>query len=94
MDAIDAIEQLRLLTNLETEKQKLLQIVLIGQPELIALLRRKDLRQLAQRITARYHLLPFSESDTRGYILHRLHALFTGTFGGPHDQCRCLPSAC
>src|SRR2546426_4379399 len=68
----ESLEQLRLLTNLETEKQKLLQIVLIGQPELITLLRRKDLRQLAQRITARYHLLPFSESDTRGYILHRL----------------------
>jgi len=68
----ESLEQLRLLTNLETEKQKLLQIVLIGQPELIALLRRKDLRQLAQRITARYHLLPFTESDTRAYVLHRL----------------------
>jgi len=67
-----SLEQLRLLTNLETEKQKLLQIVLIGQPELITLLRRKDLRQLAQRITARYHLLPFSEADTRAYIAHRL----------------------
>src|SRR5262249_56603682 len=68
----ESLDQLRLLTNLETEKQKLLQIVLIGQPELITLLRRKDLRQLAQRITARYHLLPFSEADTRAYILHRL----------------------
>jgi len=68
----ESLEQLRLLTNLETEKQKLLQIVLIGQPELIALLRRKDLRQLAQRITARYHLLPFTEADTRAYVLHRL----------------------
>ncbi len=68
----ESLEQLRLLTNLETEKQKLLQIVLIGQPELITLLRRKDLRQLAQRITARYHLLPFTESDTSAYVLHRL----------------------
>jgi len=68
----ESLEQLRLLTNLETEKQKLLQIVLIGQPELITLLARKDLRQLAQRITARYHLLPFNEADTCAYILHRL----------------------
>lgn len=68
----ESLEQLRLLTNLETEKQKLLQIVLIGQPELITLLRRQDLRQLAQRITARYHLLPFTESETCAYVLHRL----------------------
>ncbi len=68
----EVLEQIRLLTNLETAKEKLLQIILIGQPELVAMLDRQDLRQLAQRITARYHLEPFSDADTRGYIRHRL----------------------
>jgi general secretion pathway protein A len=62
----------RLLTNLETAKQKLLQIILIGQPELRELLARNDLRQLAQRITGRYHLEPLSEEETTLYIEHRL----------------------
>lgn len=66
------LEQIRLLTNLETHKEKLLRIMLIGQPELIDLLARPDLRQLAQRITARYHLTPLSEPETREYIRHRL----------------------
>ncbi|HWU68685.1 MAG TPA: AAA family ATPase [Stenotrophobium sp.] len=66
------LEQVRLLTNLETHKEKLLRIMLIGQPELIDLLARPDLRQLAQRITARYHLTPLSEAETREYIVHRL----------------------
>jgi general secretion pathway protein A len=70
--SVDALEQLRLLTNLETATEKLLQIVLIGQPELTALLERKDLRQVAQRVTARYHLQPFAEKDTRAYIARRL----------------------
>jgi len=70
--ATDVLEQIRLLTNLETPTQKLLQIILIGQPELIRLLDREELRQLAQRVTARYHLLAFSEDDTRAYIVHRL----------------------
>jgi general secretion pathway protein A len=70
--APDVLEQIRLLTNLETPTQKLLQIILIGQPELIRLLDREDLQQLAQRVTARYHLLPFFEDDTRAYIRHRL----------------------
>jgi general secretion pathway protein A len=70
--ATDVLEQIRLLTNLETPTQKLLQIILIGQPELIRLLDKEELRQLAQRVTARYHLLPFSEADTRAYIVHRL----------------------
>lgn len=70
--ATDVLEQIRLLTNLETPTQKLLQIILIGQPELIRLLDKEELRQLAQRVTARYHLLPFSEDDTRAYIVHRL----------------------
>jgi general secretion pathway protein A len=68
----DVLEQIRLLTNLETVAEKLLQIILIGQPELTHLLAGRPLRQLAQRITARYHLLPFSTSDTIAYIRHRL----------------------
>jgi general secretion pathway protein A len=68
----DVLEQIRLLTNLETAKQKLLQIILIGQPELRQLLARTDLRQLAQRITGRYHLEPLDRAETRAYIRHRL----------------------
>ncbi len=68
----DVLEQIRLLTNLETEREKLLQIILIGQPELGAMLARPELRQLAQRVTARYHLLPFAPPETRDYIDHRL----------------------
>jgi len=66
------LEQVRLLTNLETAKQKLLQIILIGQPELRELLARNDLRQLAQRITGRYHLEPLNTEETAHYIEHRL----------------------
>jgi general secretion pathway protein A len=69
----EALEQVRLLTNLETETQKLLQIILIGQPELRELLARPDLRQLAQRITARYHLRPLDEAGTTAYLRHRLN---------------------
>ncbi len=68
----DVLEQIRLLTNLETTQQKLLQIILVGQPELRDLLARKELRQLAQRITARYHLIPMTLDETKGYIKHRL----------------------
>jgi general secretion pathway protein A len=68
----DVLEQVRLLTNLETSKQKLLQIILIGQPELRELLSRNDLRQLAQRITGRYHLEPLSPEETARYIEHRM----------------------
>ncbi|MGH8280332.1 MAG: AAA family ATPase [Gammaproteobacteria bacterium] len=68
----EVLEQVRLLTNLETSRQKLLQIILVGQPELRELLARQDLRQLAQRITGRYHLEPLSAKDTRAYIGHRL----------------------
>ena len=66
------LEQLRLLTNLETTHKKLLQIILVGQPELQQLLKRNELRQLAQRITARYHLLPLTEAQVFAYIQHRL----------------------
>lgn len=68
----DVLEQVRLLTNLETSKQKLLQIILIGQPELRELLARNDLRQLAQRITGRYHLEPLSRDEAGQYVEHRL----------------------
>ena len=68
----EVLEQVRLLTNLETESQKLLQIILIGQPELRALLNRTELRQLAQRITARYHLQPLANEETAAYVRHRL----------------------
>ena len=69
---VASLEQVRLLTNLETASQKLLQIVLLGQPELRDLLARPDLRQLAQRITARYHLTPLSAAETAAYVRHRL----------------------
>ena len=79
----EVLEQIRLLTNLETNDNKLLQIFLIGQPELRTVLGRNDLRQLAQRVTARYHLEPLSRAETSQYIAHRLsvagclHKVFT-----------------
>ncbi len=66
------LEQIRLLTNLETPKQKLLQIFLIGQPELRALLASADLRQLNQRVTARFHLHPLRAAETAAYVEHRI----------------------
>jgi general secretion pathway protein A len=68
----DVLEQLRLLTNLETAKQKLLQIILVAQPELREKLAHDSLRQLAQRVTGRYHLEPLSREETFDYIDHRL----------------------
>jgi general secretion pathway protein A len=67
----DALEQVRLLTNLETDTQKLLQILLLGQPELREMVAKPELRQLAQRITARYHLTPLDAKDTAAYLRHR-----------------------
>lgn len=67
-----ALEQIRLLSNLETATQKLLQIILVGQPELRSNLNRKDLVQLYQRITIRYHLTALSREDTENYLAHRL----------------------
>ena len=67
----DALEQVRLLTNLETDTQKLLQILLLGQPELREMVAKPELRQLAQRITARFHLTPLDAKDTAGYLRHR-----------------------
>jgi general secretion pathway protein A len=66
------LEQLRLLTNLETSERKLLQIILIGQPELRTMLARPELEQLAQRVIARYHLGPLSMAETGAYVAHRL----------------------
>ena len=68
----EVLEQLRLLTNLETAKQKLLQIILIGQPELREILAKNNLRQLSQRVTGRYHLEPLSRDEAAHYIEHRM----------------------
>jgi general secretion pathway protein A len=68
----DVLEQVRLLTNLETTTRKLLQIILVGQPELRDVLARNDLRQLAQRVTGRYHLEPLRKHESATYIRHRL----------------------
>ncbi|MES2940269.1 MAG: AAA family ATPase [Pseudomonadota bacterium] len=70
----DVLEQLRLLTNLETSERKLLQIILIGQPELRGMLARPELEQLAQRVIARYHLQPLNEAETAQYVHHRMEA--------------------
>ena len=70
--SLDAMEQIRLLTNLETPTQKLLQIILLGQPELRDMLNRPELRQLAQRITARYHLTPLDAGESEAYVKHRM----------------------
>jgi general secretion pathway protein A len=70
--SVEVLEQLRLLTNLETNEKKLLQLVLLGQPELNVLLARKELRQLEQRVTARFHLKPLSKEEVAHYIEHRL----------------------
>lgn len=66
------LEEVRLLSNLETSSRKLLQIVLVGQPELREMLNRRELRQLRQRITVRYHVQPLSFREMRSYIAHRL----------------------
>lgn len=70
--AADVLEQLRLLTNLETAERKLLQIILLGQPELRDQLAQPSMSQLSQRITARYHLEPLNLAETRSYVQHRL----------------------
>jgi general secretion pathway protein A len=74
------LEQIRLLTNLETDNRKLLRIILVGQPELDTLLERPDMRQLAQRITARCHLTALDRRETRAYVAHRL------TLAGGHSD--------
>ncbi len=71
--SMELLEEIRLLSNLETDQRKLLQIVLMGQPELRELLDQADLRQLRQRITVRYHLKPLTLEETDHYIQHRMH---------------------
>lgn len=66
------LEQLRLLTNLETNQRKLLQIIILGQPELLDILAKPEMRQLAQRITARFHLQPLTKTEVKAYVSHRL----------------------
>ena len=86
--SVEVLEQLRLLTNLETNQRKLLQIILLGQPELAVMLERTELRQLAQRIVARYHLGPLSKAEVAAYVSHRLeisgakHSLFPASLMG------------
>ena len=70
--SLEVLEQIRLLTNLETSQRKLLQIILLGQPELREMLDQTQLRQLSQRVTARYHLGPLSQDETYAYVNHRL----------------------
>ena len=82
------LEQLRLLSNLETETDKLIQMVLVGQPELDEMFDREDLRQLKQRLVIRYRLLPMDESDSRQYVQHRLKV--AGWKGGPLFSARAL----
>ena len=81
----DVLEQLRLLTNLETSERKLLQIILIGQPELRQMLARPELEQLAQRVIARYHLGSLSAAETGSYVAHRLAVAGAGA-GNPFPQ--------
>lgn len=69
---IEVLEQIRLLSNFETNKAKLIQIILVGQPELNDLLAREELRQLRQRITVKYNIAPLSRQETREYIRHRI----------------------
>jgi general secretion pathway protein A len=82
----DVLEQLRLLTNLETNERKLLQIILIGQPELRTMLARPELEQLAQRVIARYHLGSLSEQETGSYIAHRLAVAGAGAAVAPFPR--------
>jgi general secretion pathway protein A len=77
----DLLEEIRLLSNLETDDRKLVQIVLIGQPELRRRLNKPELRQLRQRITVRYHLGPIERDETEAYIQHRL--TIAGSNGRP-----------
>jgi general secretion pathway protein A len=86
------LEQIRMLSNLETERGKLLQIVLVGQPELRQQLARPELRQLNQRIALRYHLQPFSRQETKDYVNHRL--VVAGSHGGVKFSRRAFSAIC
>src|SRR6478672_8392344 len=69
---LQVLEQIRILSNLETDKEKLLQIVLVGQPNLKGMLRSMELRQLDQRVSIKYELMPLSPEETGAYVMHRL----------------------
>ncbi len=84
--AAEVLEQVRLISNLETDTEKLIQIILIGQSELRDVLARHELRQLAQRITARYHLTPLSLPDTGEYVRHRLGCRRWDRQGDVHER--------
>jgi|YNPNPStandDraft_1061719.scaffolds.fasta_scaffold09594_1 general secretion pathway protein A len=83
----EVLEHIRLLSNLETDTEKLLQIILIGQPEFRSILARPALQQLNQRVTVRYHLQPLSREETEAYIRHRL------SIAGAEDKVRFSPKA-
>ena len=83
----DVLETLRLLSNLETNTQKLLHILLVAQPELIEILGQQDLRQLNQRVVSRFHLLPLDKAEVANYINHRLHHAGAG---GPIFDAGCI----
>lgn len=85
---ISQLEQIRLLSNLETEKEKLLQIILVGQPELLEKLKLSSLRQLTQRISVRYHILPLEKNEVSEYIKHRIRVACRAVNGHmiPDDQ--------
>jgi general secretion pathway protein A len=84
---IRQLEQIRLLSNLETEKEKLLQIILVGQPELSEKLKDPALRQLSQRVTVRYHILPLQADEVSDYVCHRLK------IAGASDRLQFTPKA-
>lgn len=77
---VEQLEQIRLLSNLETEKSKLLQIILMGQPELDEKLQLSELRQLRQRIAVYYHIQPLEKNDMKNYIYHRLAKVMQNSF--------------
>lgn len=85
----NVLEEVRMLSNLETEREKLIQIILMGQPELKSKLWLKELTQLRQRVTLHYHLLPLDEMETASYIAHRLHV--AGVNGVPVFASTALP---
>ncbi|OGT33801.1 MAG: hypothetical protein A3C44_05230 [Gammaproteobacteria bacterium RIFCSPHIGHO2_02_FULL_39_13] len=84
--SVEQLESIRLLSNLETEKEKLLQIVLVGQPELEKKLQLPELRQLTQRIAVRYRVDPLSKKEVREYIEHRLKLCAMNPYAGPQVQ--------
>jgi general secretion pathway protein A len=81
---VSQLEQIRLLSNLETEKHKLLQIILVGQPELDEKLQLPELRQLRQRIAVRFHILPLEKTDIKNYVYYRLSKVMRNNYPAQH----------